>query len=549
MAERRNAQRMRTLRSGKILFNQKGSVLDCVVRNLSDGGACLQVESPVGVPQRFELMIDGESAKRTCDLAWQAGNRIGVRFAQAPSAAQDTDRECDGNRSATMFSRWRRNGEEAPDLLRAELLSLRAALDEVEFGVVLLDAELRAQFINRAFRKMWRLPDAKAEAKPAFVALMYHGRDTRAYEVPAADLDGYVAERVALVKAGDPTPRDLRLASGQVIRFQCAVLPAGGRMLSYTCVTDIVRHSDQLEVLRAALDNVEQGIILLDADLNAQFMNRAVRALWKVSDAQADERPAYADLVSDARRTGAYGVPLDELEDYIARRIARVRAGDPQPMDVPVGDGRVVRAQCAVLPGGGRMLTYVDVTDLVRQSQQLERLATTDGLTGVFNRRHFMTVAEAEWNRFQRYHRPMSLLVIDIDRFKSVNDRFGHDVGDRALVDVANLCKDGRRSSDIVARIGGEEFAILLPETELSQAGVVAERLRENVNETPFSAEARPIALTVSIGVAQASVSMSGIDALMKLADRALYEAKARGRNRVVHGGATQSFPLGIAAE
>jgi PAS domain-containing protein len=159
------------------------------------------------------------------------------------------------------------------------MLAMRAALDEVGFGVVLLDSELRAQFINRAFRRMWRLPDAKADSKPAFVALMYHGRDTRAYQVPKQELDSYIANRVALIKAGDLTPLALRLANGEVIRLNCAILPNGGRMLSYTYVTDIVRHSDELEVLKDALDHLHEGIVLLDPELNATFMNRAVRDL------------------------------------------------------------------------------------------------------------------------------------------------------------------------------------------------------------------------------------------------------------------------------
>jgi PAS domain-containing protein len=120
-----------------------------------------------------------------------------------------------------------------------EVAMLRAAFNEVRFGIVVLDYELRAQFTNRAFRRMWRLPDTKADSKPAFVALMYHGRDTCAYDVPADQVDAYVAERVAYVKAGNPVPVDLQLASGEVIRFECKVLPAGGRMLTYTYVTDI----------------------------------------------------------------------------------------------------------------------------------------------------------------------------------------------------------------------------------------------------------------------------------------------------------------------
>src|SRR5215510_3524116 len=100
-----------------------------------------------------------------------------------------------------------------------ELRRLQASLDKIEDGVVLLDSELRAQFINRAFRKMWRLPDDKADGKPPFVALMYHGRETRAYAVPESELAAYVAERTAKVRAGDETPIDLRLVNGEVIRF------------------------------------------------------------------------------------------------------------------------------------------------------------------------------------------------------------------------------------------------------------------------------------------------------------------------------------------
>ena len=135
----------------------------------------------------------------------------------------------------------RRAAQAEIDLVRGELSALQAALDAIPVGIVVLDAELRAQFISRAFRKMWRLPDAKADSKPAFVALMYHDRDTRAYDVPEGELDAYVAQRVAYVKSGNPAPVHVRLASGDMIRFQCTVLPGGGRMLTYTDVTDIAR--------------------------------------------------------------------------------------------------------------------------------------------------------------------------------------------------------------------------------------------------------------------------------------------------------------------
>jgi PAS domain-containing protein len=121
---------------------------------------------------------------------------------------------------------------------------LSAALDEVDIGIVLLDSDTRAEFINRAFRRYFLLPDDKADSKPPFIALMYHGRDTGAYELPAEELDVFIAQRTAMMRAGDSTPININLADGQVLRFSCTALPDGGRMLSYTPVTDLVRTTD-----------------------------------------------------------------------------------------------------------------------------------------------------------------------------------------------------------------------------------------------------------------------------------------------------------------
>src|SRR6201995_4406922 len=121
---------------------------------------------------------------------------------------------------------------------------LSAALDEVDIGIVLLDADTRAEFINRAFRGYFALPDDKADAKLPFIALMYHGRDTGAFEMPAGELNSFIARRMEMMRSGDSTPINIKLKDGRVLRFSCALLPDGGRMLSYTPVTDLVRHTD-----------------------------------------------------------------------------------------------------------------------------------------------------------------------------------------------------------------------------------------------------------------------------------------------------------------
>ena len=121
---------------------------------------------------------------------------------------------------------------------------LSAALDRVDIGIVLLDSDTRAEFINRAFRDYFSLSDEQADSKPPFIALMYHGRDTGAYELPEDELGDFIARRTAMMRSGDSTPININLRDGQVLRFSCTALPDGGRMLSYTPVTDLVRHTD-----------------------------------------------------------------------------------------------------------------------------------------------------------------------------------------------------------------------------------------------------------------------------------------------------------------
>jgi diguanylate cyclase (GGDEF)-like protein len=247
------------------------------------------------------------------------------------------------------------------------------------------------------------------------------------------------------------------------------------------------------------------GVMLLDPQLHVKFMNAAVRQIWKLSADDLKHQPTYPELLKRSRGRNTYDVPEDRIEEHIEKRIALVRAGDPTPVELRLGDGRTVRSQCTVLPEGGRMLTYLDISDLVQHAELLQQYATVDSLTSLYNRRHFMSLVENEWDRFQRYMRPLSLMIIDIDAFKAINDRWGHDAGDRALKHVADLCANSKRTTDVVARIGGEEFAMLLPETTAADARVLAERLRRKVKQSILRLEENAVSMTVSIGIAQAT--------------------------------------------
>ena len=167
---------------------------------------------------------------------------------------------------------------------------------------------------------------------------------------------------------------------------------------------------------------------------------------------------------------------------------------------------------------------------------QLRLLATTDGLTNLYNRRYFLELSSREFQRAKRYSQPVSLMMIDVDYFKSVNDKFGHDTGDRVLKTLASLLKAKLRQVDIIGRVGGEEFAVLLPATDLSLAREAAERLRQNIQNTSFNFQDLRLRITVSIGLASIDRKVSSITALIKKADEALYSAKLKGRNRVETG-------------
>lgn len=165
---------------------------------------------------------------------------------------------------------------------------------------------------------------------------------------------------------------------------------------------------------------------------------------------------------------------------------------------------------------------------------EVQRLAVTDELTGSSNRRSFYELAEREFRRAKRYRRPVSAIMLDIDNFKRVNDTHGHLVGDAVLRELARRCHDTVREVDIFGRYGGEEFAVILPDTELDEAKhTLAERLRLAVSDRPFDTPGGPIDVTVSLGVAEVSADIPNLAALLDRADTALYAAKRAGKNRV----------------
>jgi two-component system cell cycle response regulator len=183
--------------------------------------------------------------------------------------------------------------------------------------------------------------------------------------------------------------------------------------------------------------------------------------------------------------------------------------------------------------------------ELAEANTLLLELATTDGLTGVANRRHFMERLEGECARARRYHGGLTLAVIDADYFKKVNDTYGHAAGDAVLKALANAREDVLRAADFMGRLGGEEFALCLPETRLAGGHTVCERLRREIESLEIPYHGGRVSITVSIGVVQYQGGQESTEAFYERADAAMYKAKEEGRNRVeaVDFADTRSLP------
>lgn len=171
-----------------------------------------------------------------------------------------------------------------------------------------------------------------------------------------------------------------------------------------------------------------------------------------------------------------------------------------------------------------------------RLHAEVQKLAITDALTGLYNRRGLFELGQREVERARRYKRPLVAIMLDIDHFKYINDYYGHPVGDLVLQTVAKRCSDNLRRIDILGRLGGDEFTILLPETDMYTASHVANRVRQTISDKPFTTGDGTINVSASLGVARATSATPDLEVLIGRADAALYVAKREGRNRVEFG-------------
>lgn len=402
-----------------------------------------------------------------------------------------------------------------------------------------------------------------AAAVPAYFRALEHNRCVAAYDA-ATDAATHELAELYLAPLGIGAMLDAPIwVGGDMVGVVCHEHVGGPRRWTFEeellagtmadFVARVIEASDRLRAERTlgqyrthvdALTRVEQALRRSGENL------RIVLGAAPVALVLTRLRDQHVVLANE-RCAALFGVPLDEVVGQRTRDYYSVPDERDQMIERLMQDGRLdswlvrlkkrggeefwaeMSARIVELDGQRCSLVGIfDVTAQKRLEDQLRALATRDSLTNAANRRHFVELAERERERSLRSGASLSVCLFDADHFKSVNDNYGHVAGDHVLTAMARAAQSMLRAADVLGRLGGEEFAILLPDTDVVGARAVAERVRNAVSESVVPSERADIRVTISIGVAELQNEES-FESLLKRADRMLYEAKDLGRNRV----------------
>lgn len=282
---------------------------------------------------------------------------------------------------------------------------------------------------------------------------------------------------------------------------------------------------DELDLLRSVFESISEGVVLVDRDYSIITFNVAFIDLMAIKENGFEGKRCY-ELIY--RRTNPCIPCIPKLYEKTGRGIEKTVLAPEDSWATWIE----VREYPLKLKGEtiGYIIFIKDVTDKKKVEEKLREQALFDSLTGAYTKKIFMDYLGLLMETSKRYGDPLSLLVMDIDYFKKVNDTYGHVFGDRVLAEIARIVRDNIRRSDIFGRIGGEEFAVILPKTSSDGAILMAERIRKIVSEHLF---VHAVRVTISIGITQMEIEDTPESFIMR-ADEALYEAKRGGRNRVV---------------
>lgn len=436
--------------------------------------------------------------------------------------------------------------KQAEDALIKSELFYQKIFDTIQDGITVLDADMNIIKLNQAMEK-WYSPAIPYRGKKCYQ--VYHGRES-------------VCEGCAAAKALTTGRREVRTAPrggpmgtrGWVELSAFPVFDSSGQVMG---VVEFARDITVKKTAENQLRNSERQLKdiinflpeptwVIDNGGKVLYWNLAIEKLTGVPAEQivgkgnyehgllfyGERRPVLIDLVlnPDREKEEKLGYTRNNEEQLESSETFHPLLGE-NGIYLSGSASRLYDSHGNVV---GAIETLRNITERKHMEKEIRKLASTDPLTGTNNRRSFLEQAEAELSRSRRYNHPLTILMIDLDHFKNINDSYGHQSGDLTLQVFTETCLSVLRENDIFGRMGGEEFAALLVETDEKKAFMVAERLRKKLSEVVVSTDAISFHFQVSIGAANIRDNDAKIEDILKRADQALYKAKNLGRNRVV---------------
>lgn len=392
-------------------------------------------------------------------------------------------------------------------------------------GFFMIDEEARLVRWNEHFRKETDLSNKELLGRSILTVIHEQDRPLAAAKVLTAFATGYTSMEIRV-----PTTQGIRRYFKTARRFEIDGVPY---VASFGI--DVTERRQAEEALTnekaffdAMVESTPGAFYVIDVEGNYSRWNNHLNRLTGLSDRELQSRTWLLDI-EEADRPRAAAIMKDAIANGYAQAELQMLTHDRSTRHFFISVRRFVVGDATYLVGAG-----VDTTDRRAKMKALEHQAHIDPLTKVANRGRFIEIANQELARCRRYGHPLSLWMLDVDHFKVVNDTYGHHAGDLALQSLMVTSQQALRDFDIVGRMGGEEFAVLLPETDATQSLDVAERFRMAVAATEIPIEdGTVVRLTVSTGVATANDSDITVETLLERADKALYEAKRSGRDKV----------------
>jgi len=416
--------------------------------------------------------------------------------------------------------------------------TLQSIFDNFPGGIVHYDETLRLASSNEEFRRLLNYSEDLIAGRPYLYD--FFRLNAKRGDYGPGDPETLAQERFGKYDLKKPEVFERQAANGTYIETRSTPLPSGGLIHNFYDITERKRMEEQLaenerharqrsEELEAILANMRQGVSVFDNRGRLKLWNRQYVEIFGKPNDEVYESVSLIELIDAEKARGEFE---GDVHDHVMDLMIRLSAGEVVRSIFRHPDGKVISSVHAPLPAGGWIGTHEDVTLREQAAAEIRHAAHHDTLTGLANRTFFNTRLDETLNAVANNGTAGDLMLLDLDKFKPVNDSYGHDVGDELLRQVSQRLRECVRSSDLVARFGGDEFGIILTGTGPTSAGTseVAERIVRKI-ATPFAVCDHLITVGVSVGVAPITGDETDPNQIFKRADLALYEVKKNGRN------------------